>query len=414
MTIVTRGVRGRGSAPRRFFGLPRNVVLLGWTSFFTDAGSEMIMPVLPLFLRGVLKAPMMAIGLIEGVAEAIANLMRLISGLWADRIGRAKPFVYAGYGLSTVMKPLLALAHSWPFVLGIRFMDRVGKGLRTAPRDSLLAASTPRANFGKAYGFHRAMDTAGAVAGSAIAAVALWSMGGVSSSGVRWLFVASVIPCLLAVLFIMPVREPATGAQPVSGPRPPQAKTGAFSLSLAAWTLLAGVALWELGNISYVFVLLRLNDLGVPERFIPLAYLAFNVLYMLAALPAGMMADRIGIRTALLLSPLFGAAAYLTLGSSALGLAVSAGLVLFALHSAVVNVIPRAGVAHFAPAGGRGTLFGLVGVCAFLGNTFAGALWQWLGSGAAMQIAGLLSLLSLIPFAFLPNIPRGVRKYETP
>ena len=153
---------------RHGFRLPRNVVLLGWTSFLTDAGSEMILPVLPLFLKGVLHAPMAVIGMIEGVGEATANALRLVSGLFADRLGRSKPFIYAGYGLSTLVKPLLALAPGWPFVLGVRFLDRVGKGLRSAPRDVLLAASTLKSEYGRAFGFHRAMDTAGAIVGSAV------------------------------------------------------------------------------------------------------------------------------------------------------------------------------------------------------------------------------------------------------
>ena len=174
--------------------LPRNVKLLGWTSFFTDVGSEMILPILPLFLRGPLAAPMWAIGLIEGGAEAVANGMRLVSGFASDRAGKAKPFVLLGYGLSTLTKPVLALATIWPVVLGLRFLDRVGKGLRSAPRDAIVAGSTPKAMFGRAYGYHRAMDTGGALVGSSIAGAVLWWLGGVSSSSVRWVFAASIVP----------------------------------------------------------------------------------------------------------------------------------------------------------------------------------------------------------------------------
>jgi len=184
------GRRGR----RGLFGLPRNVTMLGWTSFFTDAGSEMILPILPLFLRGALNAPMIAIGLIEGVAEATANILRIGSGFFADKLNRSKPLVVAGYALSAVAKPFLAIVPSWHFVMGVRFADRVGKGIRGAPRDSLVAASTPRPIMGKAYGFHRAMDTAGALVGSGAAAAALLVVTDVASPAVRWLFAASAIP----------------------------------------------------------------------------------------------------------------------------------------------------------------------------------------------------------------------------
>jgi MFS family permease len=381
------------------FNLPRNVKLLGWTSFFTDAGSEMILPILPLFLKGVLGAPMVAIGVVEGVAEATANLMRLGSGFWSDRIGKAKPFVYLGYGLSAVVKPLLALAPSWHFVLGVRFADRVGKGLRSAPRDALVAASTPKERFGKAFGFHRAMDTGGALVGSAIASAALLLLGSVSSIGIRWLFAASAIPCFIAIAFIGPVSESADAMAESKG-KAKQA-VGAFSFSPAVWLLLAGITLWELGNISYAFVLLRVADVGVPVKYVPLVYMGFNVVYMVVAMPLGMATDRAGIRGALLLAPLLGSAAFLTLGSGMPVVAVAAGMILYALHTAAINTVPRVAVAHFGAPGARGTLFGLVGACSLIGNTFAGFLWQKLDSAAAMQVAGIMPLLSLGPFSLL-------------
>jgi MFS family permease len=388
--------RGSEGTTPGLFGLPRNVRFLGLVSFFTDLGSEMILPVLPFFLKGVLGAPMVAIGVIEGVAEATANLMRIGSGFWSDRIGRTKPFIYAGYGLSAVVKPLLALVPTWHFVLGVRFVDRVGKGLRSAPRDALVAQSTPKAQFGKAFGFHRAMDTAGALGGSAIASVALIWMGDASATGIRWLFAASAIPCFLALAFIAPVDEPRVS--PATGRK---AQGGAFRLSPSAWLLLAGVVLWELGNISYAFVLLRLADVGVPVKFVPLAYMGFNIVYLLVAMPIGMAADRIGIRAALLLAPLLGAAAFLTLGSGVPAVVTGAGMFLFAVHTAAINTVPRAAVAHFASLRARGTLFGLVGACSLLGNIMAGWLWQNRDSAVAMRAAGVLPLFSLVPFALL-------------
>ncbi len=380
---------------RRLFDLPRNVVRLGWVSFFTDAGSELILPLLPMFLRSTLRAPMWAIGLIEGAAEGMANVMRLASGYFSDRAGKTKIFVLLGYGLSTLAKPVLAVAPNWAFVLGVRLTDRVGKGIRAAPRDSLLAASTPKEITGRAYGFHRSMDTAGALVGSGMAALALFFVG---APGVRWLFAASLVPSAAALLFLWRVKEPKPSGQagPVRAARP-------LVLPRSAWILLAGVALWEMGNLSYAFVLLRLSDLGVPAKFIPVLYFAYNVLYMLTAMPAGMAADRLGIRTALILSPLVGAGTFLALSLDVSWLAVPLGLALFAAHSAVVNTIPRAAVAHYAPPGAKGTLFGLTGGAAFAGNFLGGALWEFIGPVRALQTASVLTLLALLPFLALSS-----------
>lgn len=382
--------------------LPRNVRLLGWTSFFTDIGSEMILPILPLFLRGALHAPMKAIGLIEGVADASGALLKLVSGAWADRTGRAKPFVFAGYALSAAVKPLIGFATAWPAVLGVRFTDRLGKGLRSAPRDAIVAASTPKTDYGRAYGYHRAMDTGGALVGSGVAAVALWWLGDPAHPAIRWVFAASVIPCVIALWFVLRVREPARRARPsAAGTARPSARL--FTPNAAR--LLAGVTIWQLGNVSYAFVLLRLADLGVRVTVVPMVYVAYNVVYLVAAMPIGILADRLGIRAALLAAPLITAAAFWTLGADSILVATIGGLFLFALHSAAENTLSRAGVAHFAPATGRGTLFGLVGACALLGNVSVGWLWDAFGSATALRLVAGVSLLSVFPFAWLRSSP---------
>ncbi|MEK7474955.1 MAG: MFS transporter [Candidatus Coatesbacteria bacterium] len=388
---------GGPAAPKAgFFNLPKNVVLLGWTSLLTDVGSEMILPILPLFLKGALGAPIAAIAFIEGVAEATANGFKLVSGGLSDRIGRSKPFVFFGYGLSTIVKPILAIAPTWHFVLGVRFADRVGKGLRTAPRDAIVAASTPKEQYGKAYGFHRSMDTTGALLGGAIAMVVMWFVTDVNSTAIRWMFAFSVVPCLAAMFFIVPVQEEAA-------PQPGKGLRLMFDFPAQVWLLMAGITLWELGNLSYALVLLRIYDpvVGVSAKWVPVVYFGYNLVYLVVAMPMGMLSDKFGIKAALLTSPLLGAAAFWTLGAPVPWVAVTGGIVLYALHSAAINTIPRAAVAHYATPGARGTLFGLVGACAFLGNTLAGQIWQRVDSSTAMRVAGALSLLSLIPFALL-------------
>jgi MFS family permease len=391
------------------FGIPHNVRMLGWTSLLTDAGSEMILPILPLFLKSALGAPMIAIGVIEGVAEATANFLRIGSGFFADKIGKSKPLVFLGYGISAIAKPLLALVPTWHFVLGVRFADRVGKGIRSAPRDSLVAASTPKGIMGKAYGYHRSMDTAGAIIGSGIAMVAMFwlvdSAGVVNWDGIRWVFAASAVPCLLALVFISFVKEKKEPAPKTGGKK--AVRVSPFSLPSSVWILMAGIAFWELGNISYAFVLIRLGDLVGGVKYVPAIYFCFNIAYMLVAMPIGMVSDRLGVRNSLLLAPLLGVAAFLTLGTAGHWMIAVAGMALFALHSAAVNTVPRFAVARLAPSSARGTAFGLVGACGLLGNVMAGYLWTRIGSGPAMQVAGLLSLLSLIPFLMLGRRAEG-------
>ena len=393
------------------FGIPHNVRMLGWTSLLTDAGSEMILPILPLFLKSALGASMISIGIIEGVAEATANFLRIGSGFFADKIGKSKPLVFAGYAISAVAKPLLAIVPTWHAVLGVRFADRVGKGIRSAPRDSIVAASTPKKIYGKAYGYHRSMDTAGAIIGSGIAMVAMFWLvdkgGNVDWGGIRWLFAASAIPCLLALVFISFVREkkPTVAAAKAGGNK--AVKTNPLALPSTVWVLLAGIAFWELGNISYAFVLIRLGDLLGSVRYVPAIYFCFNIAYMLFAMPIGMVSDRLGVRNSLLLAPLLGVAAFLTLGTGGHWMTAVVGMVLFAMHSAAVNTVPRFAVARLAPPSARGTTFGLVGACGLLGNVLAGYLWTRIGSGLAMQAAGLLSLLALVPFLMLGRRAEG-------
>jgi len=294
------------------------------------------------------------------------------------------------------VKPVLAIAPTWHFVLGVRFLDRVGKGFRTAPRDSIVAASTPKEQFGKAYGFHRSMDTTGALLGGTIAMIVMWFVTDVTSPAIRWMFAFSVVPCAAAMFFIVPVHEEAA-------PQKGKSLRLMFDFPAQVWLLMAGITLWELGNLSYALVLLRINDpaVGVSAKWVPVVYFAYNLVYLAVAMPLGILTDKFGIKAGLLIAPFLGAAAFWTLGAPVPWVAVTGGIILYALHSAAINTIPRAAVAHLAAPVARGTLFGLVGACAFLGNTLAGQIWQRVDSATAMYVAGALSLLSLIPFALL-------------
>ncbi|HTP42253.1 MAG TPA: MFS transporter, partial [Nitrospiria bacterium] len=281
------------SAPSPFLkrlGLPVNVLLLGAVSLFNDAASEMIYPLLPLFLTAVLGAGPEALGVIEGVAESTASLLKLASGYLSDRLRARKRWVVGGYLLANLTRPLIGLATSWTGVLLLRFLDRVGKGLRTSPRDALIAESTPPAARGKAFGFHRAADHAGAVIGPLLASLALT----VLHDRLRTIFFLSLIPGLAAVAVLAAgVRDVRAAAVPS---RREPLRIGAawreLPSGLRRFTLI--LLLFTLGNSSDAFLLLKARQLGVSIALIPMLWVALHLVKMSSSLPAGMLSDRLG------------------------------------------------------------------------------------------------------------------------
>jgi len=265
--------------------LHRNVVALGLVSLLTDLSSEMIYPLLPVFLTVTLAAGPAVLGLIEGVAETTASLLKLFSGAWSDRSGRKKPLVLAGYGLSTLARPLVGFATGWGHVLAVRFCDRIGKGVRTSPRDALVAAYVPAAQRGKAFGLQRSMDHLGAVLGPVAAFLLL--AGGVS---LRSVFFLSIIPGLaaVAVLALLVRDAPATGAPLHAGS---VLRRDGLSPAFRRYLLLVG--LFTLGNASDAFLILRAVDAGVPVRYVPLLWGAFHAVKSSLSVPAGALSDRI-------------------------------------------------------------------------------------------------------------------------
>jgi len=269
--------------------IPRAVLLLGLVSFFTDLSSEMIYPLLPVFLAAELGAGAFALGLIEGVAESTASLLKIVSGIWTDKIRRRKVFLVSGYGLSGFARPLIGLAVAWPAVLVFRFLDRVGKGVRTSPRDALIADVTPPESRGTAYGIHRAMDHAGAVVGPLVATV-LMAWAGFHLWAV---FVSAVVPSAV-VLFILVfgIREkpatpspkpeqplrPGPGPDPVSAPVPPRALLADRNLL----RFLAALLVFTLGNSSDAFLLLRLKEHILSTPLLPLLWSAHHVVKVAA------------------------------------------------------------------------------------------------------------------------------------
>jgi len=243
----------------------KNVMKLGWVSFFTDVSSEMIFPILPLFLTTVLKANMAVVGLIEGIAESTAAILKLFSGLLSDRIKKRKLLVFIGYGLSTFTKPLLAVATTWTHVLGVRFFDRVGKGVRTSPRDALIAASVTEKERGKYFGIHRALDTSGAIVGTLIAALLLYLF----VNNYRLIFWLSLVPGLIALLIILKVKE-------VKVEKSKNMKFNFKALNPNLKMFLIAVIVFNLAHFSYAFFILRARDVGLSLTLIPVIYLVYN------------------------------------------------------------------------------------------------------------------------------------------
>ncbi len=396
--METRAAPRTGRSSRVNFSasrIPRTVVALGVVSLLTDLSSEMIYPLLPIFLASVLGAGAMALGLIEGVAESTASLLKVASGVWTDRTRRRKPLVVAGYSLSGMMRPLIGLAAAWPAVLALRFADRVGKGLRTSPRDALIADVTDPSARGTAYGFHRSMDHAGAVLGPLVAAVLLKAAG----LPLRQVFLLSAIPAVAVLAVVLfGVKEP-----------PPQraASPGARKL-LAPWSalgpdyrrLLIAVLVFTLGNSTDAFLLLRLSQTGVTTAGIALLWSAHHVVKMAANYFGGRLSDRVGPRAMILTGWLFYAAIYLTFGWLNSAPWLIAVFLAYGLCFGLVEPAERAWIASLAPPELRGTAFGwyhcAIGLAALPASVVFGLLWQQWGSVVAFSAGGLLAVVAAL------------------
>lgn len=390
MNAVVESSTGTHSPSR----LPRTVLALGAVSFLTDVSSEMIFPLLPLLLASLPGAPAAALGVIEGVAEATAAAVKVVSGRLSDRAPRRKPLVVAGYGLSSAVRPLVALAEIWPHVLLVRFLDRIGKGVRSAPRDALIAEVTPPDRRGAAYGLHRAMDNAGAVAGPLLAAALL----GLLALPLRTVLALSVVPASLALLvLVLGVREtprPAAAAAAVRAPAAPLPP--AFRRAVAA------VALFTLSASSDTFLLLKAREVGVSAAGIPLVWAFSNAIRAALGTWGGGLSDRHGRKRVLFAAWTLYAACYALFGFVKTPLALLVVLAVYSVHAALSEGAERALVADLVPPESRGRAFGwfhgAVGLAALPASAGFGLLWTWFGSrtafvagaGVALLAAGLL------------------------
>jgi len=390
-------VRWPGAALR---GLPRSVWLLGFISLMNDTASEMVYPLLPLFLAGMLGAGPRVLGLIEGLAEAASSLLKLASGIWSDRTRRAKPFVVGGYGIAGLARTLIAAATGWWFVLLCRLADRVGKGLRSSPRDALLARSVEPGQRGLAFGLHRAMDNAGAVLGPLVAAALLG--GGLELRTVFW---CAAIPALLVFFATLRLREPDAETS-VQTPR--------FNWRLREFPpafrrYLAILGLFMLGNSSNLFLLMRARELGVPQAQIPLLWATMSAVAAVFLTPLSALSDRLGRRRLIIGGWIAYAAIYLLLGWSGLrAWGVWVAFVAYGLFIAATEGAEKALVADLVPRGQLGAAFGwyhlTLGVALLPASLFFGALWESFSVLAAFAFgAGCALFASFLLIVWLPR-----------
>jgi MFS family permease len=380
---------------RTFFGFNKNVTIAGFVSFFMDISSEMIYPLVPLFLANTLGVSKFTIGLIEGIAESTASLLKVFSGWFSDRLGNRKRLMAVGYGISTLSRPFVALATSWQQVLGSRFIDRFGKGVRTAPRDAIIAESSDNAYLGRAFGFHRSMDTMGAVVGPALAFFLL----GVFSNDYRKVFWLSMIPGVIAVLliiFFITEKKKAVAAHAVR----PKLTLKHFDWRFKFFVAIAG--LFAVGNSSDVFLILRAQQVGVSTVMIPMVYLLFNLVYSLSSIPAGMAADRFGRKRVILLGFLLFAVLYYGFAVAGSPTAIWILFGFYGLFMGLTEGIQKAFLATIIPKDFKATAFGVYNTVAGLAmlpaSLIGGWLWDNVSPSATFYFGSITAFLSAFLF----------------
>jgi MFS family permease len=390
------------------FRFPRSVWLLGWVSLATDAATEAIYPLLPFFLTRVLGATAVSLGIIEGAAEAVNSGIKIISGRLADRSPSKRPLVLFGYSVSSIARPFIAFTTSWMQVFVVRVLDRVGKGIRGAPRDALLAGWSTPATRGKVYGFHRGMDHLGAVAGPALASAFLYFY----PDHYRTLFALTIVPGAIAVALIFLVDEPAPAAAPpyVASAFRRTMDTAPLPREFTRFMLV--LALFMLGNSTDAFLLLKLTDVAGSVRFIPAMWAALHVVKAAVSLVGGSWSDRIGRRTVIAIGWLVYAVVYAGFAFSETLPALLTWFLLYGLYFGFAEGTEKALVADLAPPERRGFAFGIYNAVQGLGALAAsivfGLIWKLYGAAAAFGVGAALALAAtgLLFVAVRPLAPQ--------
>ena len=375
------------------------MLALAAVSFLTDVASDMTYPLLPVFLASVLGVSATAVGAIEGAAESTAALLKLASGWWSDRLARRKPLVLAGYTIASVVRPLIGLAQTASQVLAIRVTDRIGKGIRGAPRDALIADSVDPAIRGRAFGFHRAADHAGAVLGPLLAfALLRWA-----DLDLRSLFLWTAVPGALAVAALaFGVREVPRSAPARSAKKPADLRT---PLGGRFWAFLTVLFVFTLGNSTDAFLLLRAADLGVDDALVPILWAMLHVVKSLSSTPGGILSDRLGRKPLLVTGWLLYAAVYLALGQAGAEWQAWALFGVYGIYFGLTEGVEKALVADLVPEDRRGAAFGwynlALGLGALPASLLFGAIWDWKGPTAAFTFGAALALLAALGIALV-------------
>lgn len=385
-------------------GIKKNVFILGLVSLFTDIASEMLYPVVPIFLTVVLGAPMVVVGLIEGIAEGTASFLKVITGWYSDRIGKRKPFVLSGYSISAISKPLIAFAYTWPLVLVARFMDRFGKGVRTSARDALIADSCDPCQRGRSYGFHRTLDTIGAVLGPAIAIIILY----LTNNDYRLLFLVAFVPSLIGVLFVMFFVSERKNILDTKI----SFKVSQFGRDFKVFLLITSI--FAVGNSSDVFLILRAQDLGFSVSTVLLCYILYNIIFAIGAFPAGILSDKLGRRNLMTCGFLIFACVYVGFALTAENIYVWLLFVVYGLYAALTDGIGRAYVVDLVPFDKRATAIGIyhtaIGIMMLFANLIAGILWDLIGAPAPFIYGAMAAFVSAVMLIVL--MPMKTRSIE--
>ncbi|MDD3553333.1 MAG: MFS transporter [Deltaproteobacteria bacterium] len=387
-----------------FRGFNKNVVITGLVSFFMDLSSEMVYPLVPLFLANVLGADKAVIGLIEGIAESTASILKVFSGWLSDRIGSRKWLMAAGYGLAVLSRPIMAMSVSWREVLASRFVDRLGKGVRTAPRDAILAESTETAYLARAFSLHRSMDTLGAVVGPLTAFFIL----GLFQNNYRLVFWMSIIPGIIAVLLIIFfITE--KGKERTLAAQRPRLTLRHFNWRFRIFIVIA--AIFAFGNSSDAFLILKAQQTGIQPTLIPIVYLTFNLLYALSAIPAGMAADRFGKRRIILLGFILFSLVYYGFAVTEDSRGIWGLFVLYGIFMGLTEGIQKAYLATIIPPDFKATAFGVyntvVGLATLPASIIGGWLWDAFSSSATFYFGSAMAAVAAVLFVAFISTAKG-------
>ena len=379
---------------KKNFKIPKNVFALGWVSFFNDIASEMIYPIVPIFLTSFLGVPVAIVGVIEGIAESTASILKVFSGWLSDKFQRRKPFVISGYTLSTFSKIILGLSYVWPLVLVARFFDRFGKGIRTSARDSLITESCSERERGKSFGFHRALDTLGAVFGPLIAVLLL----SIFNNNLRLVFYIAFIPGFIGILLlIIFVREKKKKALCFKDLR---LKWRDINPSFKIFLFIS--IIFSIGNSSDAFLILRAQNLGLAIRVTIFSYVLFNLTYALFSIPAGIIVDKIGAKRVLIMGLLIFSLVYLFFGLINNSLFIWLLFPVYGIYMALTEGVGKAYISLLVPQEKSGTAFGIyqtsIGICSFLSSLIAGVMWSYINVRVPFFFGSITAFISVILF----------------